>query len=328
MKTFLFTLVLSLYILNSYAQTKNENPKKLFREFWEWVDKNYIFFNSKSIDWNMIYTKYENKINDNTPEDQLFAIMDSAVLELKDGHSLLIKPNKIGSQYNFRSGYEIHFNPNMVKKNYVTDSLGSSGNLYWAILENNIGYVYLPQFNKYGEFFNVFKLMKEKNVSRLIIDVRGNGGGNSNLVPELLGVLVKNKTLLGYYTEKTGPGHSDIIKPIGIYATPNANLCFDIPVSVLINRSCYSATTYFAAMIKGLPNVTLIGQTTGGGAGGHLGYQLSNGFQIRVSVSDFLDKNGLTTENGVEPDIFIENTRDDLLSGRDKMLETAMRLIY
>ena len=77
-------------------------------------------------------------------------------------------------------------------------------------------------------------------------------------------------------------------------------------------------------MIKSLPNVTLVGQVTGGGAGGHLGYQLSNGWQIRVSVSDFLDKNGQSTEVGVRPDVSITNTLDDIKNGRDIMLEKAI----
>jgi C-terminal processing protease CtpA/Prc len=325
MRSFIsISLLILSFSFPSFAQSTTYDPKVLFDEFWSFVDKNYIYFDAKKIDWDAVYQKYSPQINEQTTEDELFAIMDSVVLELKDAHSLIVKPKKVGTQYDFKSGYSIHFDPNLIKSKYVKDSLGQEGNLYWALLHDNVGYIYLPKFNDFLAFDKVLRNMKQLNVKKLIIDVRNNGGGNSNPVPKLLGVLVDKKTLLGSYTEKTGPEVGDITKPIGVYANPDADFRFDIPVVVLINRMCYSATSYFAAMIKGLPGVTLMGQVTGGGAGGHLGYQLSNGWQIKVSVSDFLDKDGDSAELGVVPDIVIENTKEDIQKGRDKMLERAM----
>ncbi|HLO54247.1 MAG TPA: S41 family peptidase [Saprospiraceae bacterium] len=320
----IITLFVLSFISPSFAQSTTGNAKVLFDEFWTFVDKNYIYFDAKKVDWDAVYQKYSPGINAQTTEDELFAIMDAAVVELKDAHSLLVKPKKVGTQYDFRSGYDIHFDPNLIKSKYIKDSLGQEGNLYWAMLDGNIGYIYLPKFNDFQAFEKVLRLMKIAKVNKLIIDVRNNGGGDSNPVPRLLGTIVQQKTLLGSYVEKIGPGHDDIVKPIPMYAHPRPDFHFDIPIAVLINRGCYSATTYFAAMIKSLPNVTLVGQITGGGAGGHLGYQLSNGWQIRVSVSDFLDKNGQSTEVGVRPDVSITNTLDDIKNGRDIMLEKAI----
>lgn len=317
----IFFLIFGLQI---FGQQHTANPTTIFEEFWTYIENNYIYFQTKNLDKEKIYQKYRKQISAQSTEDELFSIMDSVVLELKDAHSLLVKPKKVGTQFEFRAGYEIHFDQKIIKSNYIKDSLGQSGNLYWAMLDHNTGYVFLPKFSAYERFEDVLKTMKDRGVKKLIIDVRCNGGGNSNPVPKLLGVLVNKKTLLGSYVEKTGPGIQDFIQPIGVHAIPNPNFRFDIPVVVLINRACYSATTYFAAMAKGLPNVTLVGQVTGGGAGGHLGYQLSNGWQIRVSVSDFLDKNGVSAELGVKPDIEIENTKEDIQSGIDRMLEKAM----
>lgn len=324
MRPFIIITLFFLSIFPSFAQSTTGNAKVLFDEFWTFVDKNYIYFDAKKVDWDAMYQKYSPSINAQTTEDELFAIMDAAVVELKDAHSLLVKPKKVGTQYDFRSGYDLHFDPNLIKSKYIKDSLGQDGNLYWAMLDGNIGYIHLPKFNDFQAFEKVLRLMKIAKVNKLIIDVRNNGGGDSNPVPRLLGTIVQQKTLLGSYVEKIGPGHDDIVKPIPMYAHPRPDFHFDIPITVLINRGCYSATTYFAAMIKSLPNVTLVGQITGGGAGGHLGYQLSNGWQIRVSVSDFLDKNGQSTEVGVSPDVSITNTLDDIKKGRDIMLEKAM----
>jgi len=324
MKVLIIISFLVLSIFSSFTQSTTWNARELFDEFWTFVDKNYIYFDAKKVDWDAVYQKYNSNINAQTTEDDLFAIMDAAVVELKDAHSLLVKPKKVGTQYDFRSGYDIHFDPNLIKNKYIKDSLGQEGNLFWAMLDDNIGYIFLPKFNDFEAFEKILRWMKIAKVKKLIIDVRNNGGGDSNPVPRLLGTMVQQKSLLGSYVEKNGPAHDDIVKPIPMYAHPRPDFHFDIPIVVLINRGCYSATTYFAAMIKGLPNVTLVGQVTGGGAGGHLGYQLSNGWQVRVSVSDFFDKNGQSAEVGVSLDVSITNTLDDIKNGRDIMLEKSM----
>ena len=81
-----------------------------------------------------------------------------------------------------------------------------------------------------------------------------------------------------------------------------------------------------AAMCKDLPNFTVVGQVTGGGGGGNAGYELSNEWIINVSVSDFVDKDNRSIELGVEPNIKIENTKEDLEIGKDVMLEGALSL--
>lgn len=302
----------------------SSDPKDLFLEFWTFVDQNYIYFEAKNIDSDSLFLEYNERIVAQTSEDELFEIMESFLLELKDGHNRISSPFQKGKSFDFRQGYKIHHSAALVKEKYITDSLGQDGYLTWGIIGNDIGYVSFPNFNRYGAFASVLREMKALEVSKLIVDVRGNGGGNSNFVPELLGNLVTERTKLGAYIEKAGPGHNEVSSQLGIYAEANPEFNFDIPIVVLTNRSCYSATSYFAAMMKDLPKVTIMGQKTGGGGGGNMGYQLSNGWLIAVSVSDFVDKEGKTIEVGVDPDIEVQNTAADLEANFDRMLEMAI----
>ena len=183
--------------------------------------------------------------------------------------------------------------------------------------------------SKMAHVFNLRKIWRDKineNTNCLIIDLRDNSGGDSDPIPTIYGDFVTNETFLGSYIEKSGPAREDETDPIGINATPSTNFHFDGQVIVLINRSGYSATSYMAAMTKALPNATVIGQITGGGGGGNMAFELSNGWIIGVSVSDFLDINGKTIEFGVSPDIEIENTESDIVQGRDIMLEKAIEI--
>jgi len=321
---FIITLVIILLPIRSDSMD-NGDPKIIFQEFWKFVDENYIYFNLKNVNWDKVYTRYETQITSATTDDELFDIMEAALLELQDTHNRLESPKRAAKIHDFREGFSIFDTFDIVLKNYVVDSLGQDGYLSWYMLEGDVGYIRLPKFNHYGAFRSLFEEFKSKNVEKLVIDVRGNGGGDSNDVPDLLSILARERTLLGYYVEKSGPGHDDVTTPIPVYAYPDSSFFFDKPIVVLIDRACYSATSYFAAMISSFDNVTLIGQVTGGGGGGNMGYQLSNGWLVAVSVSDFLNGNSVSIESGVQPDLAVQNTTESIADGIDLVLEAAIQ---
>lgn len=308
----------------STSRMDQTEPRQVFDEFWTWVDENYIYFEEKAVDWDSVYQVYAEDVELIGTDEELFALMEQALLTLKDSHNRLESPFRRAKTHPFTEGYEVHFSDALVSERYLSDSLGSQGNLSWGLLQDSIGYIYLSDFTRYSAFRSVMEDMASREVSKLIVDVRSNGGGDSNAVPALLSVLVEEETLLGSYIEKSGPARDHVTAPIAERAYPDPDFHFSIPVVVLINRGSYSATSYFAAMIKGLPGVTIMGQRTGGGGGGNLGYQLSNGWLVAVSVSDFLDKEGQSIEPGVLPDVWVENTAADITAGRDRMLERAI----
>mgnify|MGYP001794404163 CR=1 FL=1 len=325
MKVIYAIAALFLLSLQSCEQETVYNPAEVFNDFWTFVDENYIFFEDKSINWDSIYRIYQPLAAQSSNEQQLFEICSNALLALKDGHSSLKSEFASSPIYDFRDGYDIHFSFNVVESNYLSSPAERDGALYFSKI-GSIGYVYFETMNRYGSFNNIVSRMVDEGITGLIIDLRDNGGGDSNPVPKILSRYVSERTLLGSYIEKTGPGRRDITEPLPVFANPG-NEQVDIPIVVIINRICYSATSYFSAMLSALPNVRLVGQKTGGGAGGNYGYQLINGWIIKVSVSDFLDYNNETIELGVDPDILIENNEDDILSNQDKMLEKAIELL-
>ncbi|PLX18844.1 MAG: peptidase S41, partial [Salinivirgaceae bacterium] len=99
---------------------------------------------------------------------------------------------------------------------------------------------------------------------------------------------------------------------------------------ILTNRNCYSATSFFAAAAKALPNVTQIGDTTGGGAGAPHGGQMPNGWYYRFSVtrSAYPSSEGLIDfEVGVAPDIAVNMDPIEEDQGIDSILETAIEFL-
>ena len=101
----------------------------------------------------------------------------------------------------------------------------------------------------------------------LIIDVRSNGGGSLTNVDRLASRFFNERTLVGYIAHKKGPGHNDFSPLHPKHVESSDRVRYQKPVVVLTNRGCYSATNEFVSIMKYAPNVTVIGDKTGGGSG-------------------------------------------------------------
>ena len=97
-------------------------------------------------------------------------------------------------------------------------------------------------------------------------------------------------------------------------------------VVVLTNRRTYSAANSFVMFLKGLENVTIVGDTTGGGAGMPFSSELPNGWGVRFSACPMYDRYMQMTEMGISPDVKVDITTEDYQRGVDTILETAIEL--
>ena len=175
-----------------------------------------------------------------------------------------------------------------------------------------------------GVFFEeVLQYLMGKNVKKLIIDIRNNGGGDPVIAQNMVGYFVKDETSIGQIQHKKGKEHEDFTDKITLKAIPKS-IYFDKKVNILINRKSFSASSYFAGMVNHLDKFQLIGQITGGGGGAALSYELPNGWVVAMTSDFFLDVKNNQIENGVTPDIEIINSKDDINNKIDKMLEKAI----
>lgn len=326
MQNKLFFSITLLLMLTScekaFIPTLDNTPQAIFEEMWRQVDENYIYFDLKQVDWDLQYDKYASMIRPNMSENALFQVCGDMLQELRDGHNVL-KNKQFRSAYNFREGFEVNFDLNTIKKNYLNNTFETTGFFTYGILANNIGYVHYADFSGARRFRQVVEFMNQQGVEKLIFDVRNNGGGEG--AEDIIPYFIQTTTNVGYTIEKTGRGHQDVSPNLSFLIEPT-DLHFDKPIVLITNRGSYSATTYLTAMMKSLPQVTVVGQITGGGGGGNAAYELQNGWLLNVSVSTFLDTNFIDVEEGVQPDIEINNNKNVLENGIDEMLEKAIEI--
>jgi hypothetical protein len=104
---------------------------------------------------------------------------------------------------------------------------------------------------------------------------------------------------------------------------------YDKPVVILMDRWNFSACDIFLGAFKGLKNVRLMGQPSGGGSGCYQVYRLRNS-KIRIhlsSMASFQPNGKLYDGNGIQPDVSIEPVPTDFIGKTDTVLDTAIKYI-
>lgn len=150
-------------------------------------------------------------------------------------------------------------------------------------------------------------------------------------VETLVRRFITERTLVGYISHKTGPGHKDFSKPYAYYFDPaeSGRIMWGKPIAVLTSRGTFSAANNFASIMKLLPRVTMIGSTTGGGSGMPFNSELPCGWGVRFSACSVLDAEGNTTENGIEPTAGCVINLDPAaaINGHDTILDFAIEYL-
>jgi hypothetical protein len=297
-----------------------------FDQLWKTVDEKYSYFTYKNIDWNAVYTKYRPRVKNGMRNDSLFNVMAAMLYELKDGHVNLYSSFNVSRNWEWYLGYPQNYNNTIIERNY----LGADYEIalpFRTKLINDVGYIQYRSFVS-GVSGSTLDYLIRKYTTRkgIIIDIRDNGGGSVANVDVLASRFVNKSTIVGYTRYKSGPGHDDFSRPYVRELKP-AGQYYTGKVVVLVNRSVYSAANDFASVMSELPNVTLIGDQTGGGGGAPISSELPNGWRFRFSTNQLLNSRMEQIEHGVPPDIKVDMIKSFEDRGIDTILERALEFL-
>jgi C-terminal processing protease CtpA/Prc len=324
----MFLLISSLTLVGCIGEEKfDDNPRGNFEALWRIIDEQYCYLDYKQIDWDAIHRQYSALITDNMSNDGLFEVLGNMLAELKDGHVNLYNSSNTARYWDWYLDYPRNFDEALIER-YLGRDYRIAAGLKYTILDDNIGYVRYDSFSDgigNGNIDQVLLYLAACN--GLIIDVRNNGGGNLTYSSLLAARFTNEKTLTGYIQHKQGKGHSDFSEPVPVYLEPSNSIRWQKKVVVLTNRHAFSATNDFVNAMRYLPQVTLIGDRTGGGAGLPFSSELPNGWGVRFSASPHLDADKQHTEFGIDPDIQVDMSDDDKAKGADTIIETARKFL-
>lgn len=324
MKNLLIILFLGFTFSSCFHEEEYENSKQgNFELLWKIIDEKYCFFEYKNIDWDEVHDRYAARITEDMPQESFFDVLGEMLAELKDGHVNLIANHNISRYWKWFEDYPDNFDEK-IQKNYIGTDYSIAGGMKYKILNDNIGYIYYGSFSSGVGEANLDQILSRMAIcNAIIIDIRDNGGGLISNAEKIASRFFEQKTQVGYIMYKTGKGHNSFSNPYPRYISPSSRVRYQKKVVVVTNRSCYSAANDFVNAMTYAPNVTIIGDKTGGGSGLPFSSELVNGWSVRFSSSPMLNAAKEHIEFGIDPDIKVDMTNDDMSRGLDTILETA-----
>jgi hypothetical protein len=321
---FLFQSCEILLMEEPPANTKNA----VFEQIWKFADEKYSFFDYKKVDWNAVKAEFKPKVNENMTDEQFLKVCDEMLDKLKDGHVNIKTQFDRTRNWSFVYDSPQNYNNTILERNYFKDQEQYIGPFTFKDF-NDVAYVYYESFSD-GISAKDLDYIIEKAQSKkgIIIDIRDNGGGSKSNVDLIAERFCESKTKLGQSWTKNGKAHDAFYKEDS-YLTPSSNVkkFLNKPIVILTNRSSYSASSFFTFTMKALPNVTQIGDITGGGGGIPAYTELSNGWVLRVSSTQTIDNKGFNIENGIPPNTKIDMSKADENLGKDTILDTALAFL-
>lgn len=168
------------------------------------------------------------------------------------------------------------------------------------LLEGNVGYIIIKNFNERcaSETIACIEDLMEQGATKLLFDVRFNGGGYKSELVDLLDYLLPEGKLF-ISEDYTGTTETD---------TSNAS-CLRLPMAVLMNGESYSAAEFFAAALEEYEWAVTVGQHTVGKGNFQITIPLSDGSAVALSVGRYYTpiKNiRLEDVGGLAPNIPVE----------------------
>ncbi len=329
----LFTLSFFTLTLSSCFQAEDfeDTPEGNMEALWTIIDEHYCFLDYKreaiGLDWNEVRGRYRARLSDDMTKAQLFEVLAEMLSELRDGHVNLYTPADVGRNWSWYEDFPPNFYQDL-QDAYLGTDYKIASSLKYRILDDNIGYLVCSSFaSGFGEgnLDEVFYGLRSCN--GLILDLRNNTGGDLTLADRLAQHFTNERRLVGYISHKTGKGHNDFSTPKEQYLEPSEGVRWQKRVVVLTNRRCYSAANTFVRDMKRCPQVTVLGDQTGGGSGMPFSSELPNGWSVRFSACPMYDADMNHIEFGIQPDIVVSLTDEDRARGLDTLIEAARQLL-
>ncbi len=189
------------------------------------------------------------------------------------------------------------------------------------MLDDRIGYIRISEFDTVtlDQFVEAMAVLRGSGMQGLILDLRGNPGGNLTTVCEIArqllpeGLIVYTEDKAGNRTEYTCDGQKEMKEPL----------------VVLVDSGSASASEILAGAIKDYGTGTLVGTTTFGKGIVQRIISLTDGSAVKLTVSSYYTPKGNNIHKvGIEPDVEVPFDAEAYYEDEvDNQLEKAVEVM-
>jgi carboxyl-terminal processing protease len=192
-----------------------------------------------------------------------------------------------------------------------------------VVRELDGGFVYLrfDEFDGKDRRWLSHELKRHAAAPGVVIDLRRNPGGETFSLGISIGEFFDHQVDCGTFIGRNGARSVKNSWQLG-----SAN--YRGKVVVLVDGATGSAAEIFSAVLQDYGRARLVGRRTAGAVLASWFYELPDGGELQLSREDYVAPNGRRIEgNGLEPDIVVPRSLEDLRSGRDRDLEKALEVL-
>lgn len=186
------------------------------------------------------------------------------------------------------------------------------------MLEDNIGYLAVSEFDSvtYNQYVKGLNDLEGQGMKALVVDLRGNPGGNLNTVCDILDLMLP-KGLIVYTQDKKGEKRE---------MTSDEENQFTLPMTVLVNGNSASASEIYAGAIQDYGLGKIVGtQTYGKGVVQQI-FDLRDGTCVKLTIAEYYTPKGRNINGtGITPDVQVEYELDEKNPEADNQLDTAVK---
>jgi carboxyl-terminal processing protease len=195
--------------------------------------------------------------------------------------------------------------------------------LTYEITKDNFLKVSLTEFSEdAGTKFNqMVRQLSGKEIKGMIFDLRGNPGGYLEVAQDIASYFIpEGQTVV---IEDFGNG-----KKSKTYYSFGYKTFENIPMVVLIDEGSASASEILAGALRDDRGISLVGQKSFGKGSVQELSDLPGGSKLKVTIAKWLTPKGYSiADNGLEPDIKIDLTEEDVSAGKDPQMDKAVEVL-
>lgn len=185
---------------------------------------------------------------------------------------------------------------------------------------NNTGYIRISEFDSvtYDQYKEALENLENQGMQQLIVDLRGNPGGNLETVCDILDLMLP-KGLIVYTEDKKGEKTE--------YSSDEEHQ-FEMPLAVLIDGNSASASEIYAGAIQDYGIGTIVGTQSYGKGVVQSIFDLQDGSSVKLTIAEYFTPKGRNIDGqGITPDVEVEYAYDANNPDADNQLDKAMEIL-
>lgn len=320
-------------------------PQTNFKYFTDVMAKHYAFFGVRGVDWGAVVAEKAPHINQNTTDEELWAIFMDMLQPIDDGHVTLSRlvdgrrqtfmPGRGRTQNSiiplakskgttpgrlFGEWYEEY------KASILSDLLFDEGaiiardRVIYGMIDEEIGYLNVLKMGGYieGLGWSIADFQAETDALNDALDEAFEHMSSAKgIVVDATynggGFDYLGREIAARFTGEPilgshrSPANVSSVSPQPLYTYPTGRKSFDGPVVVLSSNLTMSASESFVMHMKAMPHVDHMGEPTRGALSEVLSKTLPNGWSVSISNENYLDGQMRSWEGkGVQPEIQLQ----------------------